>query len=160
MIMRFSIPYDKRERLKTDDVLWEKFKAIVEISDDDRSSLYSDFEGDIEKVIDLIGPIEVTGKITPFFLNQFQEIAHRMKNLESAHAKIMDENVSFNQRVGVHVPGLGLLRMKTVQVVEDACTEKINDYLQKGWRIVAVCPQPDSRRPDYILGHHKKGEEL
>lgn len=27
--------------------------------------------------------------------------------------------------------------------------------LDAGWRILAVCPQPDQRRPDYILGRTK-----
>lgn len=58
----------------------------------------------------------------------------------------------FNDRCSVHVPGLGLLIMNELHVERDSCTDRIQERLDEGWRIVAVCPQPDQRRPDYILG--------
>lgn len=51
----------------------------------------------------------------------------------------------------VHLPGNELLRIHEVQVQEDCCTEKLQEQLKLGWRIIAVCPQA-SRRPDYVLG--------
>lgn len=57
-----------------------------------------------------------------------------------------------NQKVNVVVPGLGLLMLSEVRVATDYCTEDLNIDLRQGWRIVAVCMQPDQRRPDYILG--------
>ena len=51
----------------------------------------------------------------------------------------------------VHLPGNELLRVNTVIVEEDFCTNALQERLKQGWRIIAVCPQP-SRRPDYILG--------
>lgn len=52
----------------------------------------------------------------------------------------------------VSVGGLGLLIIDTVKVEVDLCTEALQQELNKGWRIVAICVQPDQRRPDYILG--------
>jgi len=57
-----------------------------------------------------------------------------------------------NTKVNVMVPGLGLLNLNRVVVKTDCCTEELNKCLSQGWRIVAVCPQPDQRRPDYVLG--------
>ena len=57
-----------------------------------------------------------------------------------------------NQRVHVAVPGLGLLAVSEVCVRYDHCTDALANDLAEGWRIVAVCPQPDQRRPDYVLG--------
>lgn len=37
-----------------------------------------------------------------------------------------------------------------VAIVEDACTDHLQNSLNDGWRIIAVCPQPQ-RRPDYVL---------
>jgi len=39
-----------------------------------------------------------------------------------------------------------------VQIREDYCTERLQDDLDSGWKILAICVQPDGRRPDYILG--------
>lgn len=57
-----------------------------------------------------------------------------------------------NQKVNVQVPGLGLLLLNEVKALPDLCTNDLNLYLKEGWRIVAVCPQPDQRRPDYVVG--------
>lgn len=37
-------------------------------------------------------------------------------------------------------------------LLEDACTDQLQGALNSGWRIISACPQPDQRRPDYILG--------
>lgn len=61
-------------------------------------------------------------------------------------------SLPFNAKCHVSVPGLGLLLLNEVQVEKDCCTDRLNDLLRDGWRIVAVCPQPDQRRPDYVIG--------
>lgn len=57
-----------------------------------------------------------------------------------------------NERCHVAVAGLGLLTIDEVEVEGDCCTDHLNKRLSEGWRIVAVCVQPDQRRPDYVLG--------
>ena len=61
-----------------------------------------------------------------------------------------------NEQCNVAVAGLGLLTIDTVKVHCDYCTEKLQDELDNGWKIVAICVQPDQRRPDYILGKTAK----
>lgn len=61
----------------------------------------------------------------------------------------------YNERVNVHVPGLGLLIIDEVKVLYDQCTDGLQEALDEGWRIVACCPQPDRRRPDYVMGRKK-----
>jgi len=61
-------------------------------------------------------------------------------------------NPAFNQKVKVSVPDVGLMKIKHVEVWQDLCTEMLQNKLNEGWCILAVCPQPDQRRPDYILG--------
>lgn len=58
----------------------------------------------------------------------------------------------FNQRVEVHTPGNALALFNDIMLAEDCCTDALQNSLNEGWRIIAVCPQPDQRRPDYILG--------
>jgi hypothetical protein len=61
---------------------------------------------------------------------------------------------SYNSKCDVHVPGLGLMILNETMLLEDSCTDQLQTALDNGWRIVAACPQPDSRRPDYVLGRY------
>lgn len=60
--------------------------------------------------------------------------------------------------VQIAVPDLGLLQIGEVDWMEDACTEELQEKLDAGWRILAVCPPNAQRRPDYILGRAKRSE--
>lgn len=62
----------------------------------------------------------------------------------------------FNEKCGVAVPGLGLLLIDDVMLATNHCTDSLRALLDEGWRILAICPQPDQRRPDYVLGRSKK----
>lgn len=57
--------------------------------------------------------------------------------------------------IQISIPDLALLSINEVQVLEDACTEELQVMLDKGFRIIAVCPPNSQRRPDYILGRSK-----
>lgn len=63
-------------------------------------------------------------------------------------------NKTFNQRVDVHMAG-GMLGMyNDLLLKEDCCTDELQCHINDGWRMIAVCVQPDQRRPDYILGRY------
>lgn len=70
---------------------------------------------------------------------------------------VTHEDLATARAVQITVPDVGLLRINEVCVVEDACTDILQDYLNEGWRILAVCPPNAARRPDYILGRTKSG---
>lgn len=63
-----------------------------------------------------------------------------------------------NNKVDVHVPGNSLVSIDEAKVLYDLCTDELNDWLSEGWRILAICPQPNQRRPDYVLGRRVKEE--
>jgi hypothetical protein len=73
--------------------------------------------------------------------------------LENA-LKTFDKSIEFNQKCDVHVANLGLLHINQTGYAVDKCTEELQDILNKGWKIIACCVQPDQRRPDYILGKY------
>ncbi len=54
----------------------------------------------------------------------------------------------------ISVAGSGLLSVREVTYREDCCTDALQQMLDDGWRILAVCPPNDTRRPDYILGRY------
>lgn len=58
--------------------------------------------------------------------------------------------------VHVQIPHVGLLAVDEVKVVEDYCTDRLQDELDHGWRILCVCPPNAARRPDYVLGRTKE----
>ncbi len=61
-------------------------------------------------------------------------------------------NPAFNQKVKVSVSDVGIMKIKHVTVLTDCCTQELQRYIDKGWCILAICPQPDQRRPDYVMG--------
>lgn len=66
------------------------------------------------------------------------------------------EDPDTHQHVHVHIPNVGLLAVREVMVLEDACTNSLQDHLDDGWSILAICPPNATRRPDYILGRADK----
>ena len=82
----------------------------------------------------------------------------RMSTMMNSFLK-MSENIvdnlkvdTLNQKCDVHIGGGLLMTVNEVLLCEDYCTNELQAHLDKGWRILAVCIQPDGRRPDYILG--------
>lgn len=87
-------------------------------------------------------------------------IEHKVISVESyaddiaqlAEKQTVPPNSTYNNRVDVHMPGQALSVYNNVHLLEDGCTDALQELLDGGWRIIAACPQPDQRRPDYILG--------
>lgn len=82
-----------------------------------------------------------------------QDIAKQVEQVAGPRHATPEQ--SFNQRVEVHIPGNALTVYNKTQLLEDCCTDHLQEELDQGWRIIAVCPQPDQRRPDYILGRYE-----
>lgn len=61
-----------------------------------------------------------------------------------------------NSEYHIHVPSFGMMNIRHVQVMENACTDMVQELLNEGWRILCICPPLDQRRPDYIIG---KGDD-
>lgn len=59
---------------------------------------------------------------------------------------------TFNQKCNVHSGNIALQEYNQMLLLEDPCTDMVQRHLNDGWRIIAVCVQPDQRRPDYVLG--------
>lgn len=70
-----------------------------------------------------------------------------------------DGGNEYNNHVEVHMPGQALSLYNDVLLLEDACTDRLQSHLVDGWRIIAACPQPNQRRPDYILGRYNPNRD-
>ena len=56
----------------------------------------------------------------------------------------------------ISVANIGLMQIQRVEVLEDCCTNDLQTQLDRGWRLLAVCPPNDARRPSYVVGHIEK----
>ena len=106
----------------------------------------------------------MAGYLHQFIVDSSKLIGQEVWNYISVVERLTDPNISiasiadkkpdggtYNQLVNVAVGG-STLHIDAVKVVEDYCTDQLQKELDSGWRIVAVCVQPNQRRPDYILG--------
>lgn len=105
---------------------------------------------------ELIGEIK-TDEDDPTDLNGVMRKFNRMAaKLLSAPAlqPTAYQHTAQNERVHVHMPGQALSTYNSMLLLENCCSDEVQRSLDNGWRIIAACPQPDARRPDYILGKY------
>ena len=69
--------------------------------------------------------------------------------------KSVTDNRFFNEKCQQEQPSNSLLSINQTMLLEDACTDNLQNHIADGWRILAIQPQPDQRRPDYILGRNQ-----
>lgn len=89
-------------------------------------------------------------KINFEVLNEVKLNINAVETFQQVADYVPTQNV-YN-KCDVHMPGNLLASYNEVMLAEDSCTDALQDALNNGWRIIAACPQPDQRRPDYILG--------
>lgn len=134
----------------------DQYKKLRELLPDLDENIFEvrqwhSYVADITSIIDIVPTIRIIRKIKTNnsnleLYNFLSKAEHTLDDLKALNSQL------FNKKLEVHMPGNSLLEISNVIVVENACTEAIDQKLQDGWRILAVCPQPDQRRPDYIMG--------
>jgi hypothetical protein len=86
-------------------------------------------------------------------------IAVVAEKLEKYGDRIEPDSSQYNEKVEVYTPGMGLMLFNRTMLLQDGCSDALQAELDNGWRIIAACPQPDQRRPDYILGRYAHDDE-
>lgn len=135
-----------------------KYKLVIlsdQVELDSNKEYLADFELFIAKhpsikITDIHGLPKTLDKDYTSIIEQMIAV---QKKFEDA-LKMFDSHVEFNQKCDVHISNMALMSVNEVALIEDGCTDKLQGALNNGWRIIAACPQPDSRRPDYILGRY------
>jgi hypothetical protein len=77
-------------------------------------------------------------------------------NTDITHGDLFNNISASKAIVQVHIPNIGLLSMNRVLLLENSCTDELQEKLDEGWRILAICPPNGTRRPDYILGRNQE----
>lgn len=85
----------------------------------------------------------------PDFMKPFEKIAEKIKLLEY---QVESAGKMFNEKCQQLQPSSRLHDINQTMLLEDSCTDALQEQLADGWIILAIQPQPDQRRPDYILG--------
>ncbi len=119
--------------------------------------LIAEMDQVVEKLPHLMKFIRLENE--PAAYQSFELIVQMFHQIMSRGRTVGPDDRAFNEKVNVHVPGLGLLLIDTVTVLECCCTTDLQTYLDEGWRIIAACPQPDQRRPDYVMGRQGPAPE-
>lgn len=174
MIVKFKFKYDSlvKESNEKDDegnrikelvISQEKYTRLRDIvpelpKDPIKEPYYGweEYVGHLESVLEIVSQIEIVSVIrstnNPYneFDNVLERVNSKLLTIDTRLEKYRDQ--VFNKKVNVHISGNSLLEIDDVELLDDCCTDFLKERLDKGWRIIAVCPQPDQRRPDYIIG--------
>ena len=143
-----------KERAKFEDI------SFMEVQDFDESQQYSQVLATPEKAVlskDQMVELLVAGikfeveqkvSVEVDITQQLIDIAEKPVSIAMESSK----GNTYNNKCEVHMPGNMMAMYNRMMLLEDACTDALQCALNAGWRIVAACPQPDQRRPDYVLG--------
>jgi hypothetical protein len=164
MIVLFTFEYGAKITPEEAAILKPLLRGNPDIpmpKEDDKSGYvwYSEYAGDLREIAKACPRVvpHIKLKNAELDVTAFEHIMGTLAKLAEKveSVPVLPADRAYNEKVSVHVPGLGLLLIDEVEVLYDCCTTKLQDHLEKGWRIIAACPQPDQRRPDYIIGRHK-----
>jgi hypothetical protein len=134
----------------------EKLKVIFPEANKKHGFLYG-VSGtvDLDLLMEICSELELKFSIKPHKGNVFwtksrnRGIEKRLDHLETDFNMLKSGSI-----IQMHVPNFALLTFNQVEVEENCCTEQLQRRLNDGWRIMAVCPPLDERRPAYILGRY------
>jgi hypothetical protein len=119
----------------------------IQLDDDGTIKGWNTYRGDLRKILQITNKIEIKQEESSWIYALIEKI----ENMEQKISEFSRDQ-QFNERCSVHVPGFSLMEVREVKHENYYCTDSLAEDLAEGWRILAICPQPDQRRPDYILG--------
>lgn len=153
MRVRFRFSYSAQFHNGTREAVERVIRKPLDLGEDGRIKGYPTFDADLRELL----------RVVPADSVQIEEVstgglADLIEAIERLESRIATAQPAMNERVQVVVPGFALMQVSEVLVRTDYCTDMLQEDLNEGWKILAICPQPDQRRPDYIIGRTK--EEL
>lgn len=94
----------------------------------------------------------------PGAMRKFSRLAQKLISMPGLNEP--PKPMGFNEVCQVHMPGQAMATFNDVMLLTDSCSDVLQESLAKGWRIIAACPQPDQRRPDYVLGRYNPERQV
>lgn len=99
--------------------------------------------------------VDVSVKILPLPHMQIVKMQDHATRKWSHGENVQPVDLDTGAAVQITVTDMALLMLNEVTWEENCCTQRLQERLDEGWRILAVCPPNAQRRPDYILGRRK-----
>jgi hypothetical protein len=137
MIVRIILEYAAAR--KVEEMPYEDACEVFDACSKDKPNPNHRYFG-MEHVVDLVRAAPVLDKF---------DIRYEVKPFKQCYLQQVPGSSSV---INIHIPNIGLLAINEVRVENDFCTDALQELLNDGWRILAVCPPNSVRRPDYILG--------
>ena len=135
-----------RLNVKLENLVDEKEEKLTLVS-------WREFEGDLEDIASFKIPFVVKGEaqfnFVTYMLDEVKKLSREVGGLSSKFDRAVTHDKS---GIIVHIPNQELFAIQECKVLNDCCTDELNKVISEGWRILAICPQPNQRRPDYIMG--------
>ncbi len=133
----------------------------IKLDDAGQVQSWEPYEADLRKLLPVLGDIEISVRHVDGSPRPLMDLFEKLDELSARVSALRptDEVNYLNPRCNVHIGGVGLLMIDEVDAVEDLCTDELQDKLDRGWRILGVCVQPDQRRPDYVLGRTRRDND-
>lgn len=156
-LVKLEVPY-------MSDEAWEKFdyQKLVEVApftlpeEKPKDRWYLNLPDEVRLTYDeSCSLVEVGLEVKVVVPRGTQLTKLRERNEWEPDAAVTPKHLQEGKAVQITVADIGLMMIDEVTWMEDACTEELQTKLEKGWRILAVCPPCAQRRPDYILGRRK-----
>lgn len=106
-----------------------------------------------------LGEMELQVELKPLKENlMIVKLVDRISDLEARTSGDIDDVLKLKEgaMVQIHIPDHTLSYVDEVDHLDDCCTDTLQEKLDEGWRILAVCPPNAQRRPDYVIGRRKR----
>lgn len=153
LLFQAELDWEQRGKIsKMEPEAWEKLKAALpteRLSDTQASQYISSgpwiCDLDEAKVWDSFG--------ISLSISKIRGVSYPVTPADAVRDALRAGGVGTTIINNVSVSNVGLYDVRHVHYEEDCCTDKLQGLLNEGWRLLAVCPPNDSRRPTYILGH-------
>lgn len=109
----------------------------------------------IKKAREVVVSVDTSTAIETAMDMMSQQMDHLVKLQDKCLSQLQKASeLAFNAKCGSPVANEFLSSINSTMLLEDSCTDVLQDALNKGWRILNVTPQPDQRRADYVLGRY------
>ena len=142
---------------KMDAIDYEEFKKYWPLAPEERPKHWMNYKGPCRVTYEEARALAAMGidlEIKPYPGAMLTKIRSGRHDWDR-HAEIEPQDLQDAKVIQITVPDQALMLIDEVAYLEDCCTDELQDKLDNGWRILAVCPPNAQRRPDYILGRRK-----
>lgn len=139
---------------------YAELRVLVPDLPENKEDWGREYTVDLMEIQDVVTRYRLELRLHPMKNGMLVSLKDRVMRLEQEGKLTRTQLAIGGAVVQIHVPNIGLLAINEVECLDDACTDVLQEKLDKGWSILAVCPPNAQRRPDYIIGRSNPGRKI